>query len=142
MTNKLSEEKVANTLRISQSLIGRTRLQITQDKGKAIIHTFFSPKKQSDTDASILFLILEDTSFGCYFPCDVDCKLVNTSLTRQEVEVYRNYCNSHYEAHKTADDSWYDQKLKTFIIIFFDTEENSYMLRIMDRTETDSYGVN
>lgn len=141
MTNKLSEETAAHTLRISQSLLGKTRLQITQNKGKAIIHTFSSPKEQSNTGASILFFILEGTSFGCYFPCDLACKLVNVSLMQKEVEAYRNYCNSNYEKHATADDSWYNQKLKTFITLIFDAEENSYMLSIMDSTESDSYEV-
>lgn len=137
MRNKSSEETAANTLRMSQSLIGRTRLEIAQDKG--IIHTFCDLEGQSDKDASILFFISKGTSFGCYFPTDVDCKLVNIPLTLKDVEVYRNYCNSQYETHETADDSWYNRNLKTFITIFFDTDENSYMLTI---TESDSYGVN
>lgn len=138
MRNKLSEEIAANTLRMSQSLIGRTRLEITQEKGKGIIHTF--SKEQSHTaDTSIVFFISKGISFGCYFPTDVDCKLVNIPLTLKDVDVYRNYCNSQYETHETAEDSWYNRKLKTFITIFFDTDENSYMLTI---TEFDSHGVN
>lgn len=137
MRKKLLEEIAANTLCMSQSLIGRTRFEIAQDKG--IIHTFCDLEGQSDADASILFFISKGISFGCYFPTDIDCKLVNIPLTLKDVDVYRNYCNAQYEIHETADDSWYNRKLKTFITIFFDTDENSYMLTI---TEFDSHGVN
>lgn len=149
MTNKLTEEIVANTFRMSQSLIGKTRLEIMQDRDKGLIHTFCCSKEQSDTktDASILLFISEGISFGCYFPTDDDCKLVNIPLTRKEIKTYRNYCNSQYEAPEMANDSWYNAELNTSIQIFFDTEENSYMLSIMDMTddlmnESDGNGVN
>lgn len=143
----LSSETAAYTLRISQSLIGRTRSEIMQDRGNGIIHTFCSSGGQSHTDASIVFFISKGISFGCYFPTDDECKLVNIPLTQNEVEVYRNYCNSQYEVHETADDSWYNSDLKTFIRIFFDADKNSYMLSIMDMTddllnESDGNGVN
>lgn len=134
MTNKLSEEIVANTLRMSQSLIGETQSELMQDKDKGIKHTF----RSSETDATILFFISEGVSFGCYFPTDDDCKLVNTPLLSKDTKAYRNYCNSQYETHETDRNSWYNRKLKTFITIFFDTDEDSYMLNVMDMTESDS----
>lgn len=60
MTNRLTEEIVANTLRISQSLIGKTQLEIMQDKDKGIIHTFCRSKEQSDTEENSYMLSIMD----------------------------------------------------------------------------------
>lgn len=152
MTNKLTEETAARTLRISQSLIRKTRSEITQEMGNGSTHPLCCSGKLSDkettTEASILFLFSEGISFGCYFPFDVNCKLVSIRLaSAQDFEECCDYCNSQYQPYQALQHGWYNAKVKTFIRLFFDMEEDSYMLNVMDMAddignELDNHGIN
>lgn len=142
MTNNLSKETVAYTLRMGQALIGKTRSEILQTQGDGSIRTFCGVTKHSSKEASILFSDSQGVSFGCYFPFDRGCVLVNVTLPEKEVEQYLNYCHSQYKPYKTVFDSWCCSELNLFIRIFFDTEENSYILSVMEMNDSDCHGVN
>lgn len=135
MTKNFSKENVDRTLFIGQSLIGKTLLQVKQESDNCFTRTLYCSDSQSSSEASVLFFISKGVTFGCYFPTGDKCELVNTPLAERAVKAYQSHCNLNYEPYEMIVDCWCNGDSKTFIQIFFDVDENCYMLNIMEMSE-------